>query len=93
MKNAVIEERLLATHISENKEFENACLTGNAEMIMHIVQLEMDRNCLHTPGSLKLYDDIYRITQGKKYVSAYIGARILSFVWNARLSGTGLAVC
>ncbi len=93
MKNIVVEERLLATYISENKRFENACLTGDAENIMYIVEYEMDKNCLHTPGSIKLHDDIYKMTCGKKHVSAYIGANILAFVWNSRLSGTGLAVC
>lgn len=88
-----IEDRLLATHISENKDFEFACLTGNAEKIMYIVNSEMDKHDLHTKGSKKLRDDIYRMTKGQTSVSAIIGTNILMFVWNSRLSGTGFAVC
>ncbi len=93
MKNQIVENSLLATHISNNKDFESACLTGNAKQIMAIVNSEMEKNNLHTPGSKKLRDDIYRMTQGKLVIATYIGSNILAFVWNSRLSGTGLAVC
>lgn len=88
-----IENSLLATHISNNKEFESACLTGDAEKIMSIVDYEMEANNLHTKGSEKLRSDILRMTFGEARVSKAVGQRILMFVWNARLSGTGLAVC
>ena len=86
------ENRLLATHISNNSEFESACLTGDAEKIRNIVLEEMDKAKLHTKGSNKLRDDIFKMLQGKDKVSTYIGNNVLAFVWNSRLSGTGLAV-
>lgn len=88
-----IEDRLLATHISNNEEFETACLTGDAEKIMYIVNYEMEQNNLHTKGSKKLYNDILKKTKGQSKVSSKVGQSILMFVWNSRLSGTGLAVC
>ena len=87
-----IENRLLATHISENKDFETACLTGNVEKIMYIVNSEIEKNNLQTKGSEKLKNDIFRLTKGQSKVSATIGQNILMFVWNSRLSGTGLKV-
>ena len=36
-----IEDSLLATHITNNEDFEAACLTGNVEKIMDIVNSEM----------------------------------------------------
>lgn len=87
------ENQLLATHLSENKSFESACLSGNAKLIMDIVQTEMQNNNLHTKGSKKLRDDIFRMTKGKPIIPTATGTRILYFVWNSRLSGTGLAVC
>ena len=87
------EDRLLATHISNNKEFEAACLVGDAAKIMEIVRFEMDHNNLHTKGSKKLHNDILIKTKGQTKVSQKIGQNILEFVWNSRLSGTGLAVC
>lgn len=92
MCTSKIEDRLLATHISENKEFETACLSGNADKIRAIVLEEMEKSKLHTKGSNKLRDDIFRMLQGKAKVSSYIGNNILAFVWNSRLSGTGQAV-
>jgi hypothetical protein len=53
----------------------------------------MENNKLFTTGSKKLRDDIFRMTQGKDKVSTQVGSRIMYFVWNARLSGTGFAVC
>lgn len=87
------EERLLATHISDNKEFENACLTGDADKIMSIIKAEMSEHNLHTKGSIKLHNDILSMTKGKTNIAISIGREILAFVWNSRLSGTGLAVC
>lgn len=92
MCTSKIENRLLATHISNNADFEAACLTGNAEKIRSIVLTEMEKAELHTKGSNKLRDDIFRMLQGKAKVPAYIGNNVLAFVWNSRLSGTGLAV-
>lgn len=87
-----IENSLLATHITNNEDFEAACLTGNAEKIMNIVNSEMEKNNLHTKGSNKLRADIIKMLQGKSTVPANIGSNILFFVWNSRLSGTGFAV-
>lgn len=92
MKSRNIEDRLLATHISENREFATACQLGDAKQIMDIVSSEMEEHKLFTPGSKKLRDDIFRMLQGKAKVSSYVGNQVLSFVWNSRLSGIGLAV-
>jgi hypothetical protein len=86
------EDRLLATHISNNENFESACLLGDAEQIRTIVLAEMEKSGLHTKGANKLRDDIFRMLQGKAKVSSYLGQNVLSFVWNSRLSGTNLAV-
>jgi hypothetical protein len=93
MKTQKIENNLLATHISNNKDFEPACLTGNAEKILYIVDYEIEHNNLHTKGSEKLKNDILKLTKGQAKISASVGQNILFFVWNSRLSGTGLAVC
>ncbi len=82
-----IEDQLLATHIANNAEFENACLTNNAEKIVAIVNYEMERTNLQTKGANKLRDDILRLLRTKK---SYMD--ILYFIWNSRLSGTGYAV-
>lgn len=89
---AKIEDKLLATHISDNPEFEGACLSGNGLMIMEIVEAEMQKNNLYTKGSKKLQNDIIRMLQGKSSVPKNIGQNILFFVWNSRLSGIGLSV-
>lgn len=88
-----IENSLLATHISNNSEFETACLTGNVEKILYIVDYEIETNNLHTNGSKKLKNDILKLINGKSKISSTVGQKILFFVWNSRLSGTGLAVC
>ena len=87
-----IENHLLATHISNNVEFEAACLSGDGAKILSIVDSEMEKNNLYTKGSNKLKNDILRMLQGKTKVSSYIGNNILMFVWNSRMSGTGFAV-
>lgn len=87
-----IEDRLLATHISDNPDFEGACVSGNASQILAIVEAEMQKNNLYTKGSKKLQADITRMLQGKTRVPSYIGQNILMFVWNSRLAGIGLAV-
>lgn len=87
-----IEDRLLATHITDNPDFEGACLSGNAAQIMSIVEAEMEKNHLYTKGAKKLQADILRMLRGKSQVSTYVGQDILMFVWNSRLSGIGLAV-
>ena len=86
------EDRLLATHITNNPEFESACLAGDGLLIMDIVTAEMQKNNLFTKGSEKLKADILRMLQGRSRVSKYDGQNILMFVWNSRLSGIGLAV-
>ena len=87
-----IEDKLLATHIADNPEFEGACMSGNGLMIMEIIEAEMKKNNLYTKGSKKLQSDIIRMLKGQTRVPTYIGRNILMFVWNSRLSGIGLAV-
>ena len=87
-----IEDKLLATHVADNADFEGACLSGNGSMIMNIVEREMEKNNLYTKGSKKLRDDILRMLKGQTTVSSRIGQNILFFVWNSRLAGIGMAV-
>ena len=87
-----IENRLLAAHISDNPEFEGACLSGNGSMIMDIIETEMEKNNLYTMGSKKLQADIVRMLKGQAKVSTYVGQEVLFFVYNSRLAGVGLAV-
>jgi hypothetical protein len=87
-----IEDRLLATHISDNPEFESACLSGNGLLIMDIIEAEMKKNDLYTKGSKKLQADIIRMLNGQSKVPNYIGQNVLAFVYNSRLAGIGLAV-
>ena len=87
-----IEDKLLATHISDNPDFEGACMSGNGLLIMDIVEAEMKKNNLYTKGSKKLQEDINRMLQGRTRVPSYVGRNILMFVWNSRLAGIGLAV-
>ena len=87
MRTMKIEDQLLATHISNNPEFEAACLAGDANKIIEIVNSEMEEHRLFTKGSNKLKADIIRMLNAKKHF-----AQILMFVWNSRLSGTGDAV-
>lgn len=86
-----IESRLLATHITDNPNFTQACESGDGLMIMEIVEAEMKKNDLYTKGSKKLQADIIRILKGQSRVSASIGQNILFFVYNSRLAGIGLA--
>ena len=85
-----IEDRLLATHVTNNPEFTNACLSGDGLMIMDIVEAEMKKNNLFTKGSKKLQADIIRMLQGQSRVSKRVGERVLFFVYNSRLAGIGL---
>ena len=87
-----IEDRLLATHISDNPDFEEACMTGNGSMIMEIIETEMEKNHLYTKGAKKLQADIIRMLKGQAQVSKYVGQNILFFVYTSRLAGPGLAV-
>ena len=63
-----IENSLLATHITDNENFEAACITGDAEMIRSIIVSEMEKTNLHTKGSNKLRDDIFNMLQDKTKV-------------------------
>ena len=87
MRTIKVEDRLLATHISDNPDFEAACLAGDANKILAIVDYEMEEHKLFTKGANKLKADIIRMLNAKKHF-----AQILMFVWNSRLSGTGDAV-
>ena len=89
---ATNEERILASHIADNKNFETACLTGDAETIRTIVLSAMEEANLYTKGANKLRDDIFRMLQGKPKVSTNVGTNVMAFVWNSRLSAAGLAV-
>lgn len=86
-----IEDRLLATHVSNNPNFETACMTGDGAQIAHIVDFEMQKNNLFTKGSEKLKSDILRMLQGRTRVPTVVGQKILMFVWNSRASGIGFA--
>jgi hypothetical protein len=90
--NEKIEDRLLATHITNNPEFANACLSGNGLMIMDIIESEMKKHNMFTAGSKKLQADIIRMLQGKSQVSTKVGERVLMFAYNSRLAGIGMAV-
>ena len=87
-----IENQLLATHISNNPNFTDACLSGNGLLIMDIIETEMKNHNLYTKGSKKLQADILRMLQGKSRVSAKVGENVLFFVYNSRLAGIGMAV-
>lgn len=87
-----IEDRLLATHIADNADFEGACMSGDGLLIMSIVDSEMEKNDLYTKGSKKLREDIIRMLQGRSRVPKYVGQNVLFFVWNSRLKGVGLGV-
>ena len=87
-----VEDRLLATHIAENPEFEKACLAGDGKTIMSIVDLEMEKNDLYTKGSKKLKESIIRMLNGRTKVSTSVGSNVMFLVWNSRMSGIGLAV-
>lgn len=84
---AKIEDRLIATHVSNNENFEEACINNDYELIIQIFEDEMEANNLFTKGAIKLKDEIQlMITKCKP------GTDILFKVWNARLAGTGNAV-
>ena len=92
MINLNVENRLLATHITNDPNFEFACLKGDISKIRNIVTSAMEKSGLHTKGSNKLRDDIFNMLQDTKAAPTYTGKTVLAFVWNARLSGTGFAV-
>lgn len=87
------ERNLLATHISDNKDFETACLSGNGTKITEIIYFEMETHHLYSAGAKKLCSDILSKLNGKAKITYNKGTEIMFFVWNSRLSGTGLAVC
>jgi len=84
-----VEDRLLATHISNSADFEAACMSGDGQLIMSIVDAAMEKNNLYTKGSHKLREDILKMLEGQSRVSKSIGQNILFFVWNSRLAGIG----
>ena len=88
-----IESRLLATHVTDNPNFTQACESGDGLMIMEIVEAEMKKNDLYTKGSKKLQADIIRMLKGQNRVSTSIGQNILFFVYTLVLSGdTSMAI-
>lgn len=91
MHTPKIEDKLLATHVSNNPDFESACMSGDGLQIISIVEAEMEKNNMFTKGSKKLQADIIRMLQGRSRVLPSIGQQVLMFVWNSRASGIGLA--
>ena len=87
-----IDSQLLASHVVDNPNFEEACLSGSMPKVMSIVEAELEKNNLFTKGSKKLREDILRKFKGKEKVSSFEGMSIMQFVWNSRLAGNGLAV-
>ena len=84
-----IKDRLLATHVVNNEDFTSACYAGDGTQIMAIVEAEMQKNKLFTPGSEKLKADIQRMLQGRAIVPISVGTRVLVFVWNSQAKGCG----
>lgn len=84
---AKIEDRLIATHVSNNVDFEEACVNNNYNRILQIFDEEMETNNLSTKGAKKLKDEIQLMIYKHKS-----GTEIMFKVWNARLAGTGNAV-
>lgn len=84
---AKIEDRLIATHVSNNENFEEACMNNNYKLILQIFDEEMEANNLFTKGAKKLRDEIQVMVYKHKS-----GIEIMYRVWNARLAGTGYAV-
>lgn len=83
------DDKLLATYVVKNPEFESACMSGDAVKIMSIIDQAMQDNNMMTKGARKLRDDVFVMTRGNARVPAKIGENILFFVWNSQLSGTG----
>jgi hypothetical protein len=84
---AKIENRLIATHVSDNLDFEEACMNNNYVRIIQIFDEEMEENNLFTKGAIKLKDEIKLMIAKNKP-----GTDIMFKVWNARLSGAGFGV-
>lgn len=84
---AKIEDRLIATHVSNNVDFEEACMTNNYDRIIQIFDEEMEENNLFTKGAIKLKEEIKLMIAKNKP-----GTDIMFKVWNARMSGTGFGV-
>jgi hypothetical protein len=87
-----IEDKILATHVATNEGFTAACFAGDGKKIMAIVETEMEKHKLFTPGSKKLQEDIRTMLQGRDRVSESTGKRVLEFVWNSYAKGIGLGV-
>ena len=85
--NIKADDRLLATFICNNPEFETACNSRDGDKLIMIVDAEIEKNKLHTKGAAKLRSDIIRMMMSKKSFT-----EIMFFVWNSRLSGTGFGV-
>lgn len=86
------EQSLLATHVTDCPDFEEACMTGDATRIMAIIDETMQLEGMMTPGAKKLRNDVFNMTKGSARVPRKIGENILFFVWNSRMSGIGLGV-
>ena len=84
---AKIEDRLIATHVSENPDFEEACLTNNYKKIIQIFDDEMNANNLFTKGANKLKEEIQLMIFKRRP-----GTDIMFKVWNARMAAIGLGV-
>lgn len=84
---AKIENRLIAAHVADNPNFEEACLNNNYKQIIQIFDEEMKSNNLFTKGANKLRDEIQLMINKRKP-----GTDIMFKVWNARLAAVGLSV-
>ena len=82
-------EELLATYVATNPEFESACMTGDVAKILSIMDSEMEKQQMFTPGAKKLRDDVVRMAKGHNKVPQRVGEQILFIIWNSQLSGTG----
>ena len=83
-------DRILADKLLSNPEFETACLSGDANKIMAIVDEEMEKNNLFTPGAKKVRFEIMRMIQGRTRLSSRVGQEIYAFAWYAKGQSMGI---
>lgn len=90
------EEHLLSTFIMRNKNFENACMSGDLNAIMNIVneeaKLKSERDGRpNTKGDKKLVADIQmKIARSYSKINKQLGINIMFLVSNSSLKGIGL---
>lgn len=90
------EEHLLSTFIMRNKNFESACMSGDLNAIMNIVneeaRLKSERDGRpNTKGDKKLIADIQmKIARSYSKINKQLGINIMFLVSNSSLKGIGL---